>query len=594
MSAAAQSIFRFVMPRGASHLMSRRQLFYHQSTFHEFTTKLMCRGHSSAFSSLQHISSENSSSDDKDHNINFLDVQVADDGLRVTLNFVCDGSENFFHASWLWSNDPQGVVLPSGQRTTTPSHWIHVGRPKINDAKIIHCDVNNGQNSKSISKHINVPGPTLNDCCHPLAIYGNHSPWVSSAIVDENESSRPYLLIAWSDQSTSIYDVQWLQRFQYNDNSRLERRVSSEVQPMHAVRKHGPPLWYSRKDDKTNNKTIHLKENTSKHEADGLAHIDYNSVIGQHGRQLRDGLFDLLHFLFRDGAVIVSNAPTTASDCNNMIEDESMPVAQLARALSGGAISHGMLYGDIFHVRTGERNSNNVAYTSSALCPHQDMAYYESPPGVQLLHCVAMGKDVIGGESNLIDALAAAYRLRELRPKSFEILTKCTATFMKQREGACMTYVRPHISLAEGRCSIFDREITAVHWSPPFEGPLCLPSEDIEQYYEAYTDFECMLNADLSPLNGHEKDLVSYADEFTWKRKLKPGEVLVFNNRRMLHGRREFMVADGVMPKDGRRHLVGCYTNIDDTLNTYRVGLRERNHHSFTSLLNVGNGTTIF
>jgi len=579
-----------MVPRVASRrLASRRRSPYHRNSARVGCPTKICR--LSPFSSAQPTLSENSTSDCRDHNKTALLVSVADDGSRVTLRF---NDESDFHASWLWSNDPKGVALPSGQRATTPAQWIHNGRPTIDDAKIVYCDINKDESSKLSSEIINVPGPTVNDCCHPLAIYGNHSPWVS-AMVDGDQTSRPYLFIAWSDKSTSIYDVEWLQRFKYDHKSRMERRKKSEVQPIHAVRKNGPPLWNSTAAAREEYNIIYPEEDAPQHGADGLVHIDYSSVIGEDGQQCRDGLFNLLHFIFRDGAVIVSNTPSPflehSSDNVSMVEDASMPVAKLAKAISGSALSHGMLYGDIFHVRTGERNSNNVAFTSSALCPHQDLAYYESTPGIQLLHCVEMGKDVVGGESTLIDAMAAAYRLRELRPESFQTLTKCPATFVKQRNEACMTYRRPHITLAEESCSIFDREITAVHWSPPFEGPLCLPSEDVDEYYEAYADFERLVTADLDvPC---EKDLASYADEFTWKRKLKPGEVLVFNNQRMLHGRNGFTVANGVVPEDGRRHLVGCYTNIDDTLNTYRVGLRERQPHMSVSLLNVGNGTTI-
>ena len=592
MSCTIQPQIRRMVSRVAVRLANHRHpsCYRNESALRVgFTTK-MCR--LSPFSSLQPALSEKSTSDCRDYNNASLIVEIADDGSRITLNFR---DESEFHASWLWSNDPQGVVLPSGQRNTTPAQWIYNGRPTIQDAKIVYCDIDKDESKHLSAERINVPGPTVNDCCHPLAIYGTHSPWVS-AIDDENETSRPYLFIAWSDKSTSIYDVEWLQRFQYNDKSRLERRKRSEVQPIHAVRKNGPPLWNCTSAADKEYNVIYPAKDAPEHRADGLVHIDYNSVIGQDGEQLCDGLFNLLHFIFRDGAVIISNTPSPFADHKyndiNMIGDESMPVAKLAKAMSGGAISHGMLYGDIFHVRTGERGSNNVAYTSSALCPHQDLAYYESTPGMQLLHCAAMGADVVGGESTLIDAMAAAYQLRELRPKSFETLTKCSATFVKQRDGACMTYRRPHIALAEERCSIFDREITAVHWSPPFEGPLCLPPEDVVDYYEAYADFERLLNADLDIPS--EKDLSSYADEFTWKRKLKPGEVLIFNNRRMLHGRKGFTVADGVRPEDGRRHLVGCYTNIDDTLNTYRVSLRKRQPCSTVSILNVGNGTTIF
>eukprot|EP00553_Chaetoceros_curvisetus_P006664 CAMPEP_0204621360 /NCGR_PEP_ID=MMETSP0717-20131115/7089_1 /ASSEMBLY_ACC=CAM_ASM_000666 /TAXON_ID=230516 /ORGANISM="Chaetoceros curvisetus" /LENGTH=87 /DNA_ID=CAMNT_0051635737 /DNA_START=258 /DNA_END=518 /DNA_ORIENTATION=+ len=86
-----------------------------------------------------------------------------------------------------------------------------------------------------------------------------------------------------------------------------------------------------------------------------------------------------------------------------------------------------------------------------------------------------MPSDIIGGESILIDCMAAAHTMRDLAPDLFETLVKCPATFVKQREGACMTYSKPHIVLQQsGHDDLNDmmREIVAIHWAPPFEGPL--------------------------------------------------------------------------------------------------------------------------
>jgi len=407
-----------------------------------------------------------------------------------------------------------------------------------------------------------------------------------------------YLRIEWTTEPTiSMYDMKWLNRFRYDDHSRTEHRKNTEVTPLHAIRNIGPPSWYS-----TN---LHSKEiidssisQPMHDEVDGLVHIDYHST--------EDGKFPLLHHVFRDGAVIVTNAPSPSSEHGDKNKrtasygEDNYPVAKVARAMSGGHLSHGSLYGDIFHVRD-DPGSNNVAYTSHELCPHQDLAYYESPPGMQLLHCVANRSGVVGGESLLIDAIAAAYRLREVKPESFEILTRCPATFVKQRDGAWMTYRTPHIVLMaeeEGKSSGYniDREIVAVWWSPPFEGPVYLPPEQVDCYYEAYADFELMLNrASSDGISDEDEDELSqYAEKYTWERKLKPGEILVFNNRRMLHGRRGFSVSKDATVEKGQRHLVGCYTNIDDTLNSYRLLLR--NHFKYDGtlpILNVGNGTTI-
>jgi hypothetical protein len=545
-------------------------------------------------------------------------VTVAENGRYVSLALGPSSQQSTYHASWLWSNDPQRVLLPSGQRTATPGHWSSVhGRPRIQDAHIIYVDIgdkstSDGTDEPTIgSEVVQVPGQTPKDCCHPLAIYGKYPPWISATTIprDARENSanaRQYLQITWDTTDTSnmedgyttvsIYDMEWLRRFQYNDESRYQHREKTEVKPMHAIRRDGPPLRYSTTSDSTN----HPME----HGEDGLIHVDYQTIIDTDGHILADGLFTLLNAVFCDGAAIVSCTPQptspkpAAGDIEQLSEDD-LPVAKVAKAMAGGELSHGALYGSIFHVRVGERNSNNVAYTSAPLCPHQDLAYYESPPGMQLLHCVAMGSGVEGGESTLIDAMAAAYRLREMRPDSFECLVKCPVTFVKQRDGACMTYRRPHIVLADdGDCSkssSMDGEIIAVHWSPPFEGPVSLPPNDVDKYYEAYAHFERMLDVSL----GDGSDVLSqYANEYTWERKLSPGDMLVFNNRRMLHGRTGFSAAASVSFEDSQRHLVGCYTNIDDTLNQYRVLMRERELHSTdsgvtTSILNVGNGTNI-
>jgi len=274
--------------------------------------------------------------------------------------------------------------------------------------------------------------------------------------------------------------------------------------------------------------------------------------------------------------------------------------------VGGGSLSHASLYGSIFHVKSTP-NAINIAYTSTELCPHQDLAYYESKPGLQLLHCVANDTSKIkGGESILIDAMAAAYEFRSLAPHYFETLTKCNATFVKQREGAFMVYSRPHIQV---KCHESDKEhteIVAVHWAPPFEGPLRIPAELIQPYFEAYSAFELMVDKSINPQKRSIEtgidlslalELSKYANDYTWEYRLNPGEMIVFNNTRMLHGRRAFeeMSNVSIEATDHQgvysRHLIGAYTNIDDSLNAYRTILKSKD--IFRVIPNVGNGTGI-
>lgn len=284
--------------------------------------------------------------------------------------------------------------------------------------------------------------------------------------------------------------------------------------------------------------------------------------------------------IVESGAALIQNAPIHTSD----LEDPC--VARIGRLLGGGSLSHGSLYGDTFDVQSVP-NAHNIAYTSVPLGPHQDLAYYESKPGLQLLHCLS-NKGVVGGESVLIDAMAAAQELRTIAPKHFDILTKCAATFVKQREGADMIYRRPHIVLDDVG------DIVTVNWSPPFEGPLSVSPALVEPYYRAYGVFERMLDNSLPEEYGEELDtdlemrLREYAERYTWQRRLEEGDILVFNNSRLLHGRRGFEFTGD----NGGRHLLGCYTNIDDTLNKYRVLRRGRSDFDVgESVRSAGNGS---
>jgi len=101
----------------------------------------------------------------------------------------------------------------------------------------------------------------------------------------------------------------------------------------------------------------------------------------------------------------------------------------------------------------------------------------------------------------------------------------------------CYRYRRPHIiTEPEGG------RIVGITWAPAFEGALDVPEDDIEPYYEAYATFARLLDGSATRL----------------ERRLQPGDMVCFNNRRVLHARHAFQLNGGV------RHLRGCYVNIDE------------------------------
>ena len=177
-----------------------------------------------------------------------------------------------------------------------------------------------------------------------------------------------------------------------------------------------------------------------------------------------------------------------------------------------------------------------------------------------------------------------------------------------------MVSFKPHIVL-----SSYNQEVVEVNWSPPFEGPPMVGTslQEMQEYIHAYQAMECLLNYDPHETDHDDVDtnttllepslkqqLQAYAKDYTWESVLYPGDMIVFNNQRMCHGRRAFELVEA-QQHDHRqqRHLIGCYTDAMETINEYRLLLRSQVSSPATHTLhhrpyersqgvkNVGNGT---
>uniref|UniRef100_A0A7S3PC69 TauD/TfdA-like domain-containing protein n=1 Tax=Amphora coffeiformis TaxID=265554 RepID=A0A7S3PC69_9STRA len=440
-------------------------------------------------------------------------ASLVDNGSCVALEFPGEHISTRFHTSWLWSVDPNFVHPTSGQRTRSLSslfgHKILSVSTSIEPTENLHL----------------TPSP---GCLHSTgSVYQTYN--------KSHDEVRQVLNIAWEsdtgDRYMSSYDIEWLRSRRYDNGSLSDRQTSTQVLPSMALSRHS-----------------------------GLPEM--NHVLLE--TEPREAQYHILDTLFQRGAVLLRGATPNAEDLESTVRHLALALAK--------RISHGHLYGDIFHVQHIP-NAHNIAYTTQPLVAHQDLAYYTSPPGFQMLHCVN-NAGTVGGESFLIDAMAAAAEFRSLAPDLYQVLLESEATFVKQRGDADMVFRRPHIEEDSSGT------VTAVHWSPPFEGPLAIDSSKVDDYFMAYTAFERMLNdflpsdCYLLPLSNElERQLIEYSREFTVERKLEEGDIMVFNNHRMLHGRRSFEVRMD-LPTNGR-HLIGCYTDLDETMNQYRLLRRE-------------------
>ena len=217
-----------------------------------------------------------------------------------------------------------------------------------------------------------------------------------------------------------------------------------------------------------------------------------------------DNLFDCqTHLLHHHGAFILTDCPPTVDSI----------LAAGKRLDNSETRSHGNLYGETFEVES-KPDAVNIAYTDTVLPPHQDLVYYESPPGIQLLHASSFPASVLGGETMLIDVFSAAERFRVSEPDAFDVLTRTDATFVKQRAGGNMIYRTPHFRLSGN-----SEEVVDVRWSPPFEGPVDLGAVgeiEIDDYYNAYAKFERMIDVTRYP---------DSADALEWTKEIRLSEV---------------------------------------------------------------------
>lgn len=176
-------------------------------------------------------------------------------------------------------------------------------------------------------------------------------------------------------------------------------------------------------------------------------------------------------------------------------------------------------------------NPNNLAYTSIQLPLHTDLSNQELAPGYQFLHCLA--NDAVGGESVFCDGFAVAEDLRKADPDAFHILATVSIPFRFHDDDVDIRARKAVINLDE------NQQVREICFNAHIAGVFDLDADILESYYLAYQAF---------------KQLTQQTD-YQVKLKLKAGEMAVFDNRRVLHGRMAFD------PSTGYRHLQGCYVD---------------------------------
>ncbi|MFU8778304.1 MAG: TauD/TfdA family dioxygenase [Roseovarius sp.] len=190
-------------------------------------------------------------------------------------------------------------------------------------------------------------------------------------------------------------------------------------------------------------------------------------------------------------------------------------------------------FGDGFAVKSMPKPTN-LAFTALALPLHTDLPYQECPPGYQFLHCIANEAD--GGASVFCDGFAVAEDFRRRYPDQFDLLTRVAIPFRYHDDKVDIRSRHP-ILVTDS-----DGQISEICFNAHIGDVLDLEPGELAEFYPAYLNLMRLIR---DP---------SYAVSL----KLRAGEMVVFDNRRVLHGRSAFD------PSTGFRHLHGCYIDRGD------------------------------
>lgn len=256
-----------------------------------------------------------------------------------------------------------------------------------------------------------------------------------------------------------------------------------------------------------------------------------------------------------DGAVVLDDPQVFAAWINDLLRFgisrlRNLPTdADFGLALGAriGAIRD-TNFGPIWDVKAdvemaGAADTNSTANTNLRLGPHTDLPTRETPPGFQFLHCVANTTE--GGFSTMADGAAVAGYLQANEPEHYEALTTLRWIFFNRGPGIDHRWSGPIIDLGVSGSPLTFRF---------FAGVRGFPDMDPKDMPRAYAAMRCFsrLAAD---------------DRFQMRYPFAPGDMVAFDNRRILHGRDAYTAA-------GSRHLRGIYIDHDDVRSCARVANR--------------------
>ena len=238
--------------------------------------------------------------------------------------------------------------------------------------------------------------------------------------------------------------------------------------------------------------------------------IDFKKVTSN------EGFKNFLQILYNYGFAVIQNC-----------KKEMSSVKKIANKI--GYVRHS-IFGGLWKFESN-RDMADSAYTQDELRPHTDSTYSNDAPGLQLLLCCHY--KATGGESIIVDGFKIAQKIKKDRKELYDVLSEIEVTGQYMGDGVFLESKRPILKLNS------KKELIQVSFNNYDRAPFRISEKKTLKFYEAIKEF----------------DLIANNKEYQWRHILKPGELLIFNNWRVLHGRGSFK---------GERKISGCYINKED------------------------------
>jgi trimethyllysine dioxygenase len=239
--------------------------------------------------------------------------------------------------------------------------------------------------------------------------------------------------------------------------------------------------------------------------------IEYDRVIHSHS-----GVSEWLSIIATYGFAIVTGTPATAAATESLIRR----VGYVRETIFGG-----------FWEFTDDLSKADLAYTTQHLPSHTDGTYSHDAPGLQMLHCLSF--DGTGGESTLVDGFKIAEVMRTEDRDLFDVLATVAIPGQYIGDGSHLMAARP----------VFRHDhngtLVQVSYNNADRAPFLLSADEMARLYAALRTFDRLANSEA----------------MQWSHVLRPGDALLFDNWRALHGRHAYT---------GKRTMCGAYLNHED------------------------------